>query len=962
MWFLTSAWGATKMRKLISILLFLLPSALLAQVINCPVGTGFNTNTSGACSVSLAGFITSAQVFNVRSTSPVLSGTALNLIPSGSVHLAAALIYQTPVNVQGFTSTFTFVGNGQNIAFVLQNTANAGGPCPGTGCQSFAGGAGGEAGCSQAANGPTWVPNNIVCLELDSYDPLTNAGSFTYSSAQLYVPFQVPFLPINNTAGYIPQYYTNKLSTSPVSLTQAGSQGTCKQTVGTTCDTFSATVTYDGSTVTLTLFDVTASGSCPGASCFTQTWTNVSIPSIVGSNTAYPTITGATGTAPTIPLLINSLVYTVNSPTATPATTSWSANSTYNTGTVSAASPVYSVAPGTYSGTQTVAITTSSTPHNYICYVVSPTAPAFYPQPDNNGGCVSGTLYSSPISISSTTTLYARAGSNNTAFGSAIAEPAGLGPPSTLVAGTYTISGTVYNVNNTMSQSTIQSTLTTADATPGNFVVFAAGNYTGWTGHMTLTCYNGTVYTGPGTSAGVKISPVNGAYTQQTTSSPAVLNSDNNIPAGDVIFAVNGGSGGGCTIQNFTFDFTEGVFLGGIPNGANTSTSNVFVQFNTVKNLTSTPNPGGVSFYINSGNTTVTNSSIQYNWIGPNCADTINGFTVGPSCGAISLGGTGNSIINNVIDTTEEGIGSSDDGTGNTDSTINATISGNLFRHVHRIMFEYTNGNSPSRVDGMLITHNGYVDPYNPWALSFAMSMACCNSVAPTSGHSWQSINNVFAANATPTGHFGYCFEFSGGTGSVMNGDLCQGNWPGAALPSTGIALENNNTPSIVNVIAQGALMSPSNFFGCEASGTFPGSCNGVSGTVTFSGAVTGATPIQQTSTTPSISPGGGVFGSPPTVTVSNTQANTSHFCTQDGSTPTTASQIYTGPFVPVSLPVTVKCLSQWGTGALTAYAWPSGYGYGPSSVTSVTYTNSGVPAQIKITGRVKVGGGLKVQ
>lgn len=407
--------------------------------INCPPGTGFNTNPSGACSVALAGFIDHSQVFNVRSVSPALSGTALDLIPSGTTHVAAALIYQSPLNVQAFVSTFTFIGNGNNVTFTLQNNSNAGGPCPGTGCQSFPGGAGGEAGCSQAANGPTWVPTKTVCLELDFFDPLTNAGSFTFSSAQLYQPFQVPFLPINNTAGYIAQYPTTKLSSSPVSMTQAGAAGTCKQTVGGTCDTFSATVTYDGSTVTLNLFNMTAGGSCPGASCFTQTWTNVSIPSIVGSTTAYVTITGGTGTTTTLPLLVNSLVYTVNTPTGSPTFTAWNANSTYNIGTQSAASPVYSLVPGTYSGTQSITITTSRTPNNYICYVLSASTPTFYPQTDNNGGCASGTLYTAPISISSTATLYAMAGSNNTAFGTGVASPSGLGPPSTLVAGIYTI-------------------------------------------------------------------------------------------------------------------------------------------------------------------------------------------------------------------------------------------------------------------------------------------------------------------------------------------------------------------------------------------------------------------------------------------------------------------------------------------------------------------------------------------
>ena len=231
-------------------------------------------------------------------------------------------------------------------------------------------------------------------------------------------------------------YATNKISTSPVPLNSpVNSQFT------TTGDTYSATVTYDGYTFTVSLYDVTAGGSCPGASCFTHSWSGVYIPEIVGATTAVVGLTNGVSITSANPLYVKSFSYAVNTPTGTPSYTAWNANSTYNNGTVSAASPVYSVAPGTYSGTQSVSITTSSTPNNYICYVLSATTPTLYPQPNNNGGCVTGTLYTGPVSISSTATLYAMAGSNNSAF-AVVEHPTGLGPPSTLVAGTYTIGGT----------------------------------------------------------------------------------------------------------------------------------------------------------------------------------------------------------------------------------------------------------------------------------------------------------------------------------------------------------------------------------------------------------------------------------------------------------------------------------------------------------------------------------------
>jgi hypothetical protein len=261
--------------------------------------------------------------------------------------------------------------------------------------------------------------NNILALELDNYSYLGSTQSFSYSSAQIYQTNQSPCNPDDSSPVY---YLTNKVSTSPVPLNSpAGTQGT------TTGDTYSATVTYDGATLTLNLFDVTAGGSCPGASCFTNSWSNVSVPSLANATTAYVGFTAATGVASTAPLTVKSLVYTVNTPTGTLGFTSYNAGSTTNNGTVSAASPVYSIAPGTYQAAQNVALTTG-TSGGYICWLFSATQPAILVQTDNMGGCQRGTLYTGPVPVSSSGTLYAMASTNLT------------GPPSTMTAASYIIS------------------------------------------------------------------------------------------------------------------------------------------------------------------------------------------------------------------------------------------------------------------------------------------------------------------------------------------------------------------------------------------------------------------------------------------------------------------------------------------------------------------------------------------
>lgn len=409
----------------LAIIALLALSAHAQSIFNC--SSGFNNTSSDPCGTPTSYGYPGGYAFE-GNAGPLNAGR-MTLVPTGQGHNGNALTYQTQVNVQAFTMTFTFVP-GDNEALVIQNNSN--GPAP---AFAFASGAGGEGGFYQNATGNVY-PNNVFALMFDSY--YTTTSGFTYSSVQIYQSLEMPAVPAG-TEG-LPVYDINKVSTSPVPLNSpATTQG------ASSTDTYSATVSYDGWNFNLCLYDVTAAnGSCSSATSgtgtfFTHSWSGVNIPSIVSGTNAYLSMTAGVGATATKPTYISSWSYSVNTPTGTPSYTAWNANSTYTVPTTSAASPVYSVAPGTYSGTQSVAITTSRTPNNYICYVLSSTVPTYYPQPDNNGGCVKGTLYTGAVSISSTATLYAMAGSNNGAFTALAINPSGLGPPSTLVAGTYII-------------------------------------------------------------------------------------------------------------------------------------------------------------------------------------------------------------------------------------------------------------------------------------------------------------------------------------------------------------------------------------------------------------------------------------------------------------------------------------------------------------------------------------------
>jgi hypothetical protein len=456
---------------------FLIPASAQTTIFNCS-----SWATTGTCGVQDTYL---HQNFGfVGNGPPSVSGTHILLQPVGSTHNTENINYAAAkVNVQAFTTTFTFLPNGWNLAFVLQNNARANSVAgPGA---FFGAGGGCEGGFYQAFSGAP--PNNIFVLNLDSNnsntvipDEFGGGAGFTYSNAQIYQTAQSPCIPNDGQPSWWP---TDKISTSPVSLNSpVSTYNTCLQTVSGTCDTYSATITYNGSDVTLSLYDVTAGGSCPGASCFTHTWSNINIPSLVDGTTAYVGLATSSNNAATLPLYLNTWSYTVNGPTAAPSYSAWNAKSTYGNGTVSVASPVYSVAPGTYSGMQAVSITTSTSGGSpYICYALASSIPTLYPQVDNYGNCLNSTLYSGPVTISSTQTLYAMAGN------------VWSNPPSTLVAGTYTIGGSPTAATPTFSPaagtySSAQS-VSISDATSGATIYYTTNGTTPTT--------SSTQYTGP---------------------------------------------------------------------------------------------------------------------------------------------------------------------------------------------------------------------------------------------------------------------------------------------------------------------------------------------------------------------------------------------------------------------------------------------------------------------------------
>jgi len=170
-----------------------------------------------------------------------LSGTRLRLTDGGGGEASSAF-YSTPVNVQSFTTNFSFqmtsaVADG--MTFVIQN-----------GAATALGLGGGGLGYEDIGNS--------VAVKFDIYN---NAGEGTDSTG-MYVDGAVPTVPAVD------------MTSSGVNLLSG--------------DVMNVQLGYNGTTLTLTITDASTLQS------FTTSWT-VNIPTTVGNTTALVGFTGGTG-------------------------------------------------------------------------------------------------------------------------------------------------------------------------------------------------------------------------------------------------------------------------------------------------------------------------------------------------------------------------------------------------------------------------------------------------------------------------------------------------------------------------------------------------------------------------------------------------------------------------------------------------------------------------------------------
>ena len=317
---------------------------------NSAVGTAAYTISAATTVVNYgSGFTSTGMVFD---GSAALSGTRLRLTTTGN-NLAGSGWYATPVNVQTFTNDFTFqlantttspIGNG--ITFVIQNAGTTAVGPSGGGL-----GYGPDNVTSPSGSANTPIAKSVAL----KFDLVNNAGEGTNSTG-IYTDGTSPTMPAVTVGG-------------GVNLRSG--------------DIFHAHMTYDGTTLTLTITDTSNT-----TETFTTSWP-INIPATVGGNTAYVGFTGGTGSS-----VANQDIIT------------W----TMSSGESAAATPTFSPVGGSYTAAQSVTISSATS------------GAAIYYTTDGSIPTTSSTKYTGAVTVAATETLSAIAvesGYTNSAVGTA---------------------------------------------------------------------------------------------------------------------------------------------------------------------------------------------------------------------------------------------------------------------------------------------------------------------------------------------------------------------------------------------------------------------------------------------------------------------------------------------------------------------------------------------------------------